>query len=234
MPEVPRIVTTWTTLALLDAFAVGFRAVVSVEPSRAALAILWGQANVECSRDGKRCYGFNVGNLRGTSPAGLYHLLPGAYEFALPGKVPAGATLINPPKGAAVPAGQLCYLLPAKAQKFRAYESFADGATDKIELIARQWPAAINALKIAKGPEAARAYVPALVPQHGPKYFLGDASPYTLSTLSLAGECLRRLTNDAWPVPPTHDTMPSLVAPVEVPNALDFVRTLATDEEPKA
>jgi hypothetical protein len=106
-------------------------------------------------------------------------------------------------------------------------EHLGHGCAGKLGLVQRRWPAAIDALRDATGPEAARAYVGAL---RG--YFTGDAGQYTSSLLSLAAECLRG-PEEQWPA--TADeiapvTLPSPV-PVEVPQAVDVVRGLATDDD---
>lgn len=203
MTPVARVNTRWTDPELLDAYDRAYRIVLAEVPSRAALAVLWAQANLECGRGGKSCWNFNVGNVR-AGELEPHTLLAGAYEFAAVGKVPAGATIISPPAGAAVPPERpICYLLPSAAQRFRAYESLVDGCVGKISLVARRWPAAIEALRLAKDAAAARAYVLGLLVP--PAYFTGDSAQYVASALSLTAECLRRPESD-WP---QRDTLPA-------------------------
>ena len=234
---VERVRTPWTTSELLAAYADAWRAVVLGEPSRAALAVLWGQATLECGRGGRACYCHNVGNVR-AGELEPHCLLPGAYEFAAPGQVPPGATIIPTPAGAAQPPGTVCYLPPAKAQRFRAYSSLAEGCAGKLGLVARRWPRALDALRGATGAEAARGYVMGLLVP--PAYMTGDAGQYLASVWSLASECLRGpeeqwprdaagdatgdATGDAEQDLGRRDTLPS---PVEVPQAVDFVASLA-------
>ena len=223
---VPRVRTPWTTPDLLAAYAAAWRSVLVVESSRSALAILWAQATLECGRGGSSCWNHNVGNVR-AGELEPHCLLPGAYEFAA--TLPPGAMQIQPPPGAAVPADRpICYLPPSRAQRFRAYDSLEDGCAGKLGLVQRRWPAAIDALRDATGPEAARAYVGALK-----GYFTGDAGQYTSAVLSLAAECLRG-PEGQWPVANQDElapvTLPSPV-PVEVPQAVDVVRGLATDDD---
>ena len=229
LAPVPRVVTRWTDPELLAAYDAAYRQVLGERPSRAALAVLWAQACLECGRGGKSCWNFNVGNVR-AGEVEPHFLLAGAYEFAAEGQVPVGAVVIAPPAGAAVPPSRpICYLLPARAQRFRAYASLVEGCMGKIGLIARRWPAAIEALRLAKDAAAARAYVLGLLVP--PAYFTGDHAAYIASVLSLTAECLRRPEAD-WPEEPT----PTLTepapppVPVEVPQAVDFVRTLADGE----
>lgn len=229
----PRTVTRWTDAELLAAYDQAYRDVIGERPSRAALAVLWAQACLEVSRGGAHCYNWNVGNVR-AGELEPHVLLPGAYEFAAAGQVPVGAVVIAPPRGAAVPPDRpVCYLLPARAQRFRAYDGLYEGCLGKLGLVARRWPAAIEALRLATGAPAARAYVLGLLVP--PAYFTGDPSAYTSSVLSLTAECLRRPEAD-WPAEPTPTLTSTLTepapppVPVEVPVAADFVATLADDE----
>ncbi len=202
--ERDKVVTRWKRADLLDAYATAWTIVIGGNAPRAALAVLWGQACLETSRDGAHCFNFNVGNVR-ASDAQPHFLLPGAYEFAAIGRVPAGAIIISPPRGAAVPADRpVCYLLPSNAQRFRAYDNFVEGCTDKVALLHRRWPKAIDALRAAEGASAARAFVLGLVVP--PPYFTGDVPSYSSSVLSLAAECLRAPEDD-WPT--RHDTDPA-------------------------
>lgn len=225
MTPIARTRTPWTTPDLLAAYAVAWREVLVVEPPRAALAILWGQATLECGRGGSSCWCHNVGNVRASADE-PHALLPGAYEFGA--TLPAGATQIPPPPGAAVPPGRpICYLLPASVQRFRAYSSLSEGCAGKLALLLRRWPAAVDALRDAEGAEAAVQFVAAL---RG--YFTGDAGQYASSVRSLAAECLRG-PESQWPQD-RRDTLPSPVShwtdarPVEIPQAVDVVAELAS------
>ena len=228
MTPVARTRTPWTTRDLLAAYATAWREVIVTEPSRAALAILWGQASLECGRNGASCWNHNVGNVR-AGEVEPHFLLPGAYEFGP--FVPPGATQIPTPPGAAQPPGTVCYLLPARAQRFRAYASLSEGCAGKLGLLLRRWPAAVEALRDATGPEAAVQYVQGL---RG--YFTGDATAYAASVRSLAAECLRG-PDDQWPRMDEHgdagppDTLRSAhwtdARPVEIPAAVDVVAALA-------
>lgn len=236
MTPVPRTRTPWTTPDLLAAYAVAWREVLATEPPRAALAILWGQASLECGRGGSACWNHNVGNVR-ASENEPHALLPGAYEFGA--TLPPGATQIPPPPGAAVPPGRpVCYLLPAAVQRFRAYASLSEGCAGKLALLLRRWPAAVDALRDAEGAEAATTYVAGL---RG--YFTGDAGQYASSVRSLAAECLRG-PEAQWPQrvvwgndsvgDELADTQPQWrdERPVEIPSVVDVVASLATGENP--
>lgn len=222
--SVARTRTPWTTPDLLAAYASAWREVLVVEPPRAALAILWGQATLECGRGGSACWNHNVGNVR-AGASEPHALLPGAHEFGA--TLPPGATQITPPPGAAVPPERpICYLLPAAVQRFRAYASLSEGCAGKLALLLRRWPAAVEALRDAEGAEAGTAFVAGL---RG--YFTGDAMQYARSVRSLAAECLRG-PDSQWPQAP-RDTLPSPhwtdARPVEVPSAVDVVATLVED-----
>ena len=222
---VARVRTPWTTPDLLAAYANAWREVLVTEPSRAALAILFGQATLECGRGGASCWCHNVGNIR-AGEVEPHYLLPGAYEFGA--AVPPGATQIPTPPGAAQPPGTVCYLLPAKAQRFRSYATLSEGCAGKLGLLLRRWPAAIDALRDAEGAEAGTAFVAGL---RG--YFTGDAMQYARSVRSLAVECLRG-PDSQWPQAP-RDTLPSPhwtdARPIEVPSAVDVVASLARDDD---
>lgn len=206
--EVPRTATRWTNAELLAAYAGAWRALFGTEPSREALAILWGQASLECGRGGASCWQHNVGNIRGTGPGGAYVLLAGAYEFGDADNLPAGAVVIAPPPGAAVPVGKVCYLLPSKAQRFRAYASFEEGCLDKLALLRARWPPAVLALMNAATSGVSSATVAFVAGLRG--YFTGEGALYTRSTDSLARECLRTVPPSDWPtVDAVADTDPA-------------------------
>ncbi len=199
MTPVPRVVTRWTDDELLGAYAAAWPRVVGGEPSRAALAILWGHASIECSRNGVRCYNYNVGNVR-AGESEPHYLLPSAYEFALPGQVPAGATIIPIPAGSAPPSpAHVAYLLPAKAQRFRSFDSFHDGCAAKLALVLRRWPRALAALRTASSPSSALLYVDGLLAR--PAYLTGSGVAYANSIAELAAELMARRPDHAWPAP---------------------------------
>lgn len=234
MTPVPRTRTPWTTPDLLAAYAVAWREVLATEPSRAALAILWGQASLECGRGGSACWNHNVGNVR-ASENEPHCLLPGAYEFGA--TLPPGATQIQPPVGAAQPPGTVCYLLPAAVQRFRAYASLTEGCAGKLALLLRRWPAAVEALRDAQDHGAATAFVQAL---RG--YFTGDGTQYASSVRSLAAECLRGPEAQwpqwvVWGDDPASDALADTQPqwrderPVEVPSVIDVVASLADGSE---
>lgn len=234
MTPVARTRTPWTTPDLLAAYAVAWREVLATEPPRAALAILWGQASLECGRGGAACWNHNVGNVRASADE-PHAILPGAYEFGP--TVPPGATQIPTPPGAAQPPGTVCYLLPAAVQRFRAYPTLTEGCAGKLSLLLRRWPAAVDALRDAEGAEAATAFVRAL---RG--YFTGDGTQYASSVRSLAAECLRgpeaqwpqRVVWGDDPGDELADTQPQWrdERPVEIPSVVDVVASLA--ESPRA
>lgn len=197
MSEVPVKRTPWTTRELLAAYAEAWRTIVGGEPSRACLALLWAQASLECGRDGKSAYGNNPGNIMAfASWAGDYHVLRGAPECGVPGKLPAGATQIDPAATSIKCGPGLVPYLPAGGSRFRAYPTLLSGCTDKIRVVDRQWPRAIVALSTAIGPDAATAFVEGLK-----GYFTASPTAYASTLRSLAAECLRTTREDDWPAP---------------------------------
>lgn len=226
MGEVPVRRTPWTTPSLLADYATAWREVIGGEPSRAALAILWAQATLECGHGGKSCWGHNVGNVMAFAGyAGDYHVLRGAPECFDAGKVPAGwreaqtNIACGPGRVAAV---------PEKGSRFRAYASHAEGCADKLRVLDRQWGRAVVALQAATGAEAAGAFVAGLLGP--PRYFTGSSESYANQVRSLAQTCLRATPDADWPAEPTPTLPAPPPVPVEVPAAVDFVRTLAGEE----
>lgn len=194
--EVPVKRTPWTTPELLAAYATAWRVVVGTEPSRAALACLWGQACLECGRGGKSCFGWNVGNIMALGAyAGEYHVLRGAPECGDPDNLPKGATRLTHSHVACAP-GKVPYL-PAGGSRFRAYVSLVAGCMDKLRLYERQWPKALAALVAAQSPADAAAFVDGLLTPR--RYFTADAAKYLWDVRSLAAECLRTTREEDWP-----------------------------------
>lgn len=244
MPLVPRTHTGWTTRELLGAYARAWRRIHPDRPplSRGALAVLWAHACIEVGRRGASCWNNNPGNIRAIQRPIVVPvvLLPGAYEFApSAAAVPRGARIIDPPAGSAPPPGSVCYL-PAEAdQTFRAFDTLEDGCAAKLELLRDRYPGADAALAAASGAAAARPYVADLA-RGG--YFKADPVVYSAGVLSLAAECLRETPADAWPLEPLEPlelepdapTLPDRPVPLEVPQAIDVVRTLADEDPPTA
>ncbi len=203
MAEVPVRRTPWTTPAILDAYATAWTLVVGGTAPRAALAALWGQASLECGRDGKSCWNANVGNIMAfASWTGDHHVLRGAPECFPADKVPAGWTVA--PSNIACGPGKVS-AVPATGSRFRAYASFVDGCTDKLRVLDRQWPRALLALTAATGADVAGAFVAGLLGP--PRYFTGSEIAYAASLRSLAAECLRATAESDWPR--LHDTEPA-------------------------
>ena len=194
--EVERRLTPWTTREILAAYALAWRAVFGSWPSRAALALLWAQASLECGRGGRPgCFSWNVGNLMHfDGREGAYHILRGAPECFPAGKVPAGWTEIPASATSIACAPGKVPAIPNSGSRFRAYDSLFDGCVDKLRVIDRQWPRAIVALASATGPEAASAFVEGLK-----GYFTANAAAYAATLRSLASECLRTVADADWP-----------------------------------
>jgi hypothetical protein len=231
MSEVPATRTPWATRDLLAAYAAAWRSIVGGELSREGLALLWGQACVECGRAGKSCYGWNVGNIMpGPSWQGDYHVLKSAPECYDADKIPQGATVLANTNIACAP-GKIA-AIPPGGSKFRAYASLLDGCADKLLRFKSQWPRALSALAKATSHTDADVFVAGLIGP--PRYFTASSTTYAHGVRLLAIECLKQTPDSEWPELPRPSQLPTPPRPIEVPNALDFVRTLATDEEPKA
>ena len=173
--------TTWTLPDLLSAY---HRAAIALNVglSDNAALVLVAQSTVECGPGGKvGCFNFNVSNIMGASPEGLFHVLQ-APECAPANKVPAGGTVLATPS-VACPPGYVSYI-PAGGSKFRAYSSFDAGCTDKLRTLSKTWPAAVAALQLGGSLDAvAQSYVRALT---SPRYFTADEKVYARTLLSIA------------------------------------------------
>ncbi len=234
MIEVAVIRTPWTRADLLDAYAHAWSNVVGGNPSQAALAILYGQACLECAH-GQSCFNFNVGNVMAftKSWSGLAHRLHAAPECGDPNNLPAGAVLA-PNATIACSPGKVKYY-PKAGSTFRAYANFLEGCSDKLRVLERQWPDAINALADATTEMDAITFSQALT--HPLRYMSADAPEYGRVIASIAKPCLKN--GDGWPaeydaprlfVPRTLDTE----APAEwqpSTNAEAFLKTLVSEPE---
>ena len=185
--------TMWTPRILLDAYATAWTIVVGGTAPRAALALLLGQASVECGRNGQSCWNHNVGNVMAfASWTGEAHTLGAAPECGVPGALPAGARQLVSSNIGCAP-GKVPYV-PRGGSKFRAYDDFVEGCTDKLTVLQRQWPRSIVALAAATDASAATAFVDGL-----PGYFTADKVSYAASQRSLAAEFLRTVPEAEWP-----------------------------------
>lgn len=173
--------TPWTLPALLAAY---HRAAVlkNVALSDPAALVLAAQSTVECGQGGRAgCFNFNVSNIMGSSPEGLYHVLQ-APECAPADKVPQGGTVL-PTASVACPPGYVSYI-PAGGSKFRAYNSLDAGCADKLATLQKTWPAAVKALELGGSLDTiAQSYVRALT---SPRYFTADERAYAGSLQSVA------------------------------------------------
>lgn len=141
------------------------------------VAILWGKLIAECGwpeSGAQSVWCWNIGNIRGSSPAGEWAILRDAWELAPEGKVPAGARVLDPPpRGAYVPPGHVAYLLGESSQRFRAYGSLREAVEDYLDTIRRTFRRAWAVLEADDSD--AEAFVLAL---KADRYFTGDASTY--------------------------------------------------------
>jgi len=230
MAEVPVYRTPWALAELLAAYAEAWREVLGGEPSRAALAILAGQATLECGHGGSSCWNYNTGNVMALGPyAGDYHVLRGAPECFPEGKVPAGWRIVE--SSVACGPGKVS-AVPVAGSRFRAYATFREGCADKLRVLDRQWGRAIVALQAATGVEATAAFVEGLLGP--PKYFSSSPAAYTRSVLDLAQRLERAVTEADWPTipaPPEPAAHWTDARPLEVPQAVDVAAQIAKELE---
>lgn len=182
--QVDKRVTRWTVQDLLEAYDRAFSACKLGDAQAGALATLAAQSTLECGRGGPGCYNYNVSNIMGSSPAGLYHVLQSP-ECAPSDKVPAGALRVT--TSIACPPGMVAYV-PAGGSRFRAYLSLDDGCVDKIATLGKTWPRALEVL-VAGGDvdTVSSKYVAEL---RRPAYFTGDPATYLSVVRSVAREYL--------------------------------------------
>jgi hypothetical protein len=197
--------TTWTTPSLLDAYATAWAIVIGGQAPRIALAILFSQATLECGHGGQSCWNHNVGNIMAfASWTGDAHVLRGAPECFPVGKVPLGWT--EQPSNIACGPGKVS-AVPAKGSRFRAYASFVEGCTDKLRVLSRQWPGAIDALKTATDATAVAPFVAGLVKPS--RYFTASEVAYASTIRSLVRNVMAQTTEAEWPaVDAAPDTQP--------------------------
>lgn len=183
MTEIEKRVTRWTPNELLAALA---RATSALTIHPESIAVLAAQATLETGRGGTGCYNWNVSNIMGAGPDGLYHVLTKAPECARADRVPAGAVIVLSTNVVCGP-GLVAYLPPG-GSKFRAYKSLDEGCADKLQVLGRVWPGALSALGRKAGLDAmVSAFVDGLM---APRYFTADPTSYRQSCLSIAREYL--------------------------------------------
>lgn len=239
--------TTWELDALLGSLDRAWSAIVDTPLPAAGLAVLAAQATLETGRRGASCWNWNVSNIMGVSPEGLFHVLRAAPECAPRHKVPEGATILTT-TNVACPPGSVAYLPPG-GSRFRAYSSLELGCEDKLAVLAALWPLAVEALGSGMAVEAtASAFVAGLKrPLVRGEYMTADAVSYARSVTSIAREYLSRAEahvrelDDAGQACADEPTQPALPvptleahAPVEGVVLEDFLTSLADEpSEPK-
>lgn len=176
-------------------------------------------------------WNWNIGNIRGVSPKGLFHTLSGAWELVAAGKVDAmkslGWEVIPAPPQAKVTPGTVCMLPPPEKQGFRAYETLEEAVVDYLDTLEKKFrPAHEELMKEGSDPER---LVLALKAAH---YFTGDVSQYVTNVKSGYAYALKHMPARPPPVEEAPLPVPTLLAekPVEVPSVLGFIEGLADKE----
>lgn len=165
--------TKWTSEELMSTYAVAGQ-IEGLTLSAEALAVLGAQSSLECGAGGTYCYNYNVSNIMGTSPEGMFHVLHNAPECAPLDRLPVGALIVQN-TNISCPPGSVAYI-PAKGSKFRAYSSLENGCKDKLVTLKKVWPAALSALTSGLELSAmCKAYVNGLL---NPRYFSADENVY--------------------------------------------------------
>lgn len=199
------------TIVTLDALA---RAVWLAWPEAEEIdvATLFGKCIAENGWPNERqaVWNWNLGNIRGVSPAGRFHVLRSAWEIVDATKVDAlraiGWTVMVAPSQATVPAGKVCMLPPPDKQGFRAYVSLDEAIADYLVTLGRSFRHAWRVLE-DPGTDSA-AFVVALKADH---YFSGDLTDYIRNVKSGAAHALEHMPRrpDTEPAPPPDSDAPT-------------------------
>jgi hypothetical protein len=189
---------------LVQAFVWAFIVVHGEPPEPIDVAFIWGKLIAECGWPGstQSVWCWNIGNVRGVSPDGLYCVLAGAWELAPEAQVPAllavGYVVMDPPPPqAVVTPGTVCVLPPPEKQGFRAYTSLREACVDYARTLERRF---VRTWKLL----TALGTNPALVVQmmKTEHYFSGDLSTYGRNVQSGAN----------WALPLVAQYMPAAIA----------------------
>lgn len=183
------------------------------------VAILFGKLVAENGwpNDKQTTWNWNVGNIRGVSPAGNYHTLKNAWELVSVSKVDSmkslGWVVIPAPPQAVVTPGTVCMLPPPERQGFRAYLSLREAVEDYLDVIGRSFRSAWAELQ-REGSDPTK-FVAAL---KADKYFSGDLSQYTNNVRAGVSHALARMpvrpvgVRDTDPAPPPVEIEPDEIA----------------------
>lgn len=189
--QVERKNTRWTSEELMSTYAVAGQLENLGLLSAEALSVLAAQSSLECGAGGVFCYNYNVSNIMGSSPEGMFHVLKNAPECAPANQLPAGALIVTN-SGIACPPGSVAYI-PAKGSRFRAYSSLENGCRDKIVTLKKTWPQAVEALTTNTDIKSmCQKYVAGLLQ---PRYFTADETVYLDKIISIAKILLKGAVN---------------------------------------
>lgn len=180
------------------AVAGAWRFLRSEEAQKAQIACLWAQWALETGR-GANCWNWNLVNVRAIDGQS-YCELQGAYEFALPGKVPSDAKIIAVPTGVVAPAGCVCFL-PA-VQRFRAFDTIDDGARAYLAFLLRPSYAGPFSAVVAGD---VRTYVQRLKAEG---FFTGSEPVYEEDEVELFAEYMKTAPTITPPPPSAPDEGP--------------------------
>lgn len=178
-----------TPLSEQDAFrelALAWQRVTGTEAPPRAVSILWAQWAMETAR-GTRMYGHNFSGIKGTGPSGLSLMLRTSEGYG------ANRRDIR--------------------DRFRAYVSPAEGATDYVRLLNDRYPEAL----VAASRGDARGFVHE-IRRRG--YFTDEETKYANAVHSLAGEAAR--SHGGEPLPEAEP--PVRLSPVASERALEALR----------
>lgn len=184
-----KVPTTRTPVALeqlIPPLVRAFYAATGEMPEPVDVAIVFGKKVAENGWPGpnETTWCFNIGNVRGVSPSGLYCVLKGAWELARAADVGrlllAGYVVLDPPPPQAkVTAGMVCVLPPPEKQGFRAYRNLDDACADYVRVLGTNFKRTWQELR-DHGTDPAE-FVDAM---KADRYFTGDVSAYKRNALA--------------------------------------------------
>jgi hypothetical protein len=175
--------------ALVDTLDVVWRDRFGEAPEPIDAAMLFGKLCMECGWPSttQSVWCWNLGNIRGTSPAGNYTTLGGAYEIVPKHAVPPGWHIVPNTFGAAVPEGSVCVLpLDMGSQKFRAYLSLREAVEDYVTVLGQHFGPALR--ELAEKGSSPEDFINLLKATH---YFTGDVTTYRSTVASVAKSKLK-------------------------------------------
>lgn len=227
MTAATKVPTTRTPVPLeqlVAPFVRAFFAATGEMPEPIDIAIVFGKKVAENGWPGpnETTFCFNIGNIRGVGPSGLYCVLKGAWELAKASQVPAllrmGYVVLDPPPPQAkVTAGMVCVLPPPEKQGFRAYRDLDEACVDYVAVLGRHFKKTWEEMRgVLTDPGE---FVDAM---KADRYFTGDVSAYKRNVIAGVNWALPKIAALLASMPRPDDHTP---IPDTIPETLEGRRT---------